>query len=44
MNYWILWEDSNNVRLSAKKNTKLRRITSTELLTLITIEQYSNNK
>ena len=24
------------------KNTKLRRITSTELLTLITIEQYSN--
>ena len=25
------------------KNTKLRRITSTELLTLITIEQYSNN-
>ena len=35
--------DSNNVRLSAK-NTKLRRITSTELLTLITIEQYSNNK
>ena len=23
------------------KNTKLRRITSTELLTLITIEQYS---
>ena len=26
------------------KNTKLRRITSTELLTLITIEQYSNNE
>ena len=24
------------------KDTKLRRITSTELLTLITIEQYSN--
>lgn len=20
MNYWILWEDSNNVRLSAKKH------------------------
>ncbi len=26
------------------KNTKLQRITSTELLTLITIEQYSNNE
>ena len=26
------------------KDTKLRRITSTELLTLITIEQYSNNE
>lgn len=26
------------------KNTKLWRITSTELLTLITIEQYSNNE
>ena len=26
------------------KNTKLRRITSTEILTLITIEQYSNNE
>ena len=26
------------------KNTKLRRITSTERLTLITIEQYSNNE
>ena len=26
------------------KNTKLRQITSTELLTLITIEQYSNNE
>ncbi len=26
------------------KDTKLRRITSTELLTLTTIEQYSNNE
>ena len=26
------------------KDTKIRRITSTELLTLITIEQYSNNE
>ena len=26
------------------KDTKLRRITSTELLTLSTIEQYSNNE
>ena len=26
------------------KDTKLRRITSTELLTLITLEQYSNNE
>ena len=26
------------------KDTKLRRITSTELLTLNTIEQYSNNE
>ena len=26
------------------KDTKLRRITSPELLTLITIEQYSNNE
>ena len=26
------------------KDTELRRITSTELLTLITIEQYSNNE
>ena len=26
------------------KDTKLRRITSTEFLTLITIEQYSNNE
>ena len=26
------------------KDTKLRRITSTELLTLITIEHYSNNE
>ena len=45
MNYWILWEDSNNVRLSAKKTRIIQphylykerssgEITSAELLAL----------